>query len=106
MNVNSAKLDKFEKSVFKNMKTYFKDDKTPVIFYQTDNVTLAVCKHPGSDKFKRVAVSYRSPLDSFSKKRGKFEALKRLDDDVYMLVPLDFCVVDLLDMLDAGYFPI
>ncbi len=103
MGTNSAKLDKFEKAVFKNMKTYFKDDKTPVIFYQTDSVTLAVCKHPGSDKFKRVAVSYRSPLDSFSKKRGKFEALKRLDNGAFMLVPKYYIVAELLEELEYSF---
>lgn len=103
MDRTSANLNKYEKSVFKNMKTYFKEDKTPVSFYQTCNVTLAVCNHPGSGKFKRVAVSYRSPLDGFSKKRGKFEALKRLDDGAFMLMPAEYSMVALLDELDYHY---
>ena len=103
MNTTSAKLSSNEKTVFKNMKTYFKETKTPVSFFQTDNVTLAVCRHAGSGKFKRVAVSYRSPLDGFSKKRGKFEALKRLDDGVFLLVPADFSMDAMLDELDYHY---
>jgi len=103
MNATSAKLDKFEKSAFKNVKAYFEADKIPVSFFQTDNVTLAVCNHPGSGKFKRVAVSYRSPLDGFSKKRGKFEALKRLDDGVFLLVPANFSMDVMLDELDYHY---
>jgi hypothetical protein len=77
------KLVKDEKQGFKDLKNQFNPEF--IVDEYTETVT-AIAKHPGSGCLFEVAVSHCGPGEIFNKKRGKYEALKRLDYGQYALM--------------------
>lgn len=80
------KLSQSEREDYKLLKVQFKSRNLQFIQDPISGVTIAKCDHGGGN-FCRVAIAYCNALDKFSKKRGKFEALLRLHDNEYMLLP-------------------
>ncbi len=84
MGIFSNKLSAKEKEDFSYLKMNFKPE-----FIQNEVSGFTICKvvHPGGN-FMRVAISYCNPLDKFNKKRGKYEALRKIiEDGQFMLMP-------------------
>lgn len=77
------KLAKDEKQGFKGLKNQF--DPQFIVDDIAGTVT-AIAKHPGSGCLFEVSVSHCGPGEIFNKKRGKYEALKRLDYGQYALM--------------------
>ncbi len=84
MAIFKNKLSLAEKAEFKAMKRIHKPE-----FYQCEEhgITMAMVIHEGGN-FYRIAFSYCNELDQFNKKRGKFEALKRIvGREEFALIP-------------------
>lgn len=81
------KLTKDEKHGFKDLKNQF----SPIDFIVDEyaKTVAAITKHPGSSHLFEVAVSHCGPREIFNKKRGKYEAMKRLDYGQYALMTFD-----------------
>lgn len=80
-------LTKDEKQGFKDLKNQF----SPIDFIVDDiaKTVMAITKHPGSRRLFEVAISHCGPREIFNKKRGKYEAMKRLDYGQYALMTFD-----------------
>ena len=87
-----AKLSKYEREDYKVLKAKLKARNLQFIQDDNSGVTIAKCDHDGGN-FERVAIAYCSRGDKFNRKRGKFEALIKLDEiPQYMLIPkVEFC---------------
>ncbi len=77
------KLNKQEKAYYKNLKKEF-----PTTHFDIDadlGVTIARMDH-GSD-FYRVTIAYCGRFDQFNKKRGKYEALRKMYREQFIILP-------------------
>ena len=82
-----AKLDECEREDYKVLKARLNGRNLEFIQDEQTGITIAKCDHDGGN-FCRVAIAYCSQLDKWNKKRGKFEALIKLDEiPQYILVP-------------------
>jgi len=79
------KLTDWEREEYKSLKQWQKEQGLRITQCERSGITIARIPHGG--KFDRVAIAYCNQLDKFNKKRGKFEAMKRLDYRQYMLLP-------------------
>lgn len=77
------KLNKDEKQGFKDLKNQFNPD---FIVDEYAKTVMAITKHPGSSRLFDVAISHCGPREIFNKKRGKYEALARLDYGQYAVM--------------------
>lgn len=79
-----SKLDLNEKNHYKRLKKeYF-----PNVVFDIDaelGVTIARMDH-GSD-FYRVTIAYCGRFDQFNKKRGKYEALRKMYNEHFIILP-------------------
>lgn len=80
------KLNKDEKQGFKDLKNQFNVD---FIVDEYAKTVVAITNHPGSRHLFEVAISHCGPREVFNKKRGKYEAMKRLDYGQYALMTFD-----------------
>ena len=88
MSVFTNKLSASEKIDYKEWKKQYNPR-----FQQCEYSEITICRviHPGG-KFERVAISYCNGLDKFNKKRGKFEALRRIvEKGEFVLIPRFAC---------------
>ena len=78
-----AKLTQAEKTSLKLLK----DCWPGVQFEQCAVSGITVARVPHGSEFNKVTIAYCGPGDKFSKKRGKLEALRRLENDNFVLMP-------------------
>lgn len=79
----AAKFTASEKHLYATLKMHYPDVTFDI---DTDlGVTIARMDH-GSD-FYRVSIAYCGRFDEFSKKRGKFEALVKMDSNQFIILP-------------------
>ena len=70
------KLNKDEKQSFKYLKNQFNPE---FIVDECAETVMAIIPHPGSSRLFDVAISHCGPREIFNKKRGKYEAMSRLN---------------------------
>lgn len=80
------KLTRDEKQGFKDLKNQFQPD---FIIDDIAETVTVITTHPGSCRLFEVAVSHCGTGEIFNKKRGKYEAMKRLDYGQYALMTLE-----------------
>ena len=78
-----SKLTPVQKELRKELRALYDDVR--FVACKESGVTLVRCKHPGG-RFDRVAIAYCGPQDTFSRKRGEYEALCKLESDQFILV--------------------
>lgn len=82
-----AKLTGYEREDYQILKAKLRNRNLQFVQDINSGVTIARCDHDGGNHC-RVAIAYCSPNDKFNKKRGKFEALIKLDElPQYILMP-------------------
>lgn len=90
-------MTKDEKDLYKELKAWASENE---VFLTQDNLTDAGYPYNGITiaytsmtegpdcRMVAVAISYCAPEDTFRKKKGKLEALKKLYDNEYVQLPL------------------
>ncbi len=84
--MKNMKLASVEVEDYKFIKAIFKRNSLRFVSDPVAGLTLAAIRQ---GNYWRVASSWKCPTDTWNKKRGKYEALKRLYAGEGMLIPAD-----------------